>query len=66
MMGLVPARERRAAAISCRRDGRALAARGESIREPTDQTYSDRSAAVSDRWGNEWWLATHIKDVAPA
>lgn len=45
---------------------RALEAGGESIREPTDQTYGDRSAAVKDRWGNEWWLATHIKDVAPA
>jgi PhnB protein len=44
----------------------ALQAGGESIREPTDQTYGDRSAAVKDRWGNEWWLATHIKDVAPA
>ncbi len=45
---------------------RALGAGGESIREPADQTYGDRSAAVGDRWGNEWWLATHIKDVAPA
>jgi PhnB protein len=45
---------------------RALKAGGESIRKPTDQTYGDRSAAVKDRWGNEWWLATHVKDVAPA
>jgi len=44
----------------------ALGAGGESIREPTNQAYGDRSAAVNDRWGNEWWLATHIKDVAPA
>jgi uncharacterized glyoxalase superfamily protein PhnB len=45
---------------------RALAAGGESMREPVDQTYGDRTAAVKDRWGNEWWLATHIKDAAPA
>ena len=45
---------------------RALAAGGASIREPADQTYGDRTAAVKDRWGKEWWLATHIKDVAHA
>jgi len=45
---------------------RALSAGGESIREPTDEAYGDRSAAVKDCWGNGWWLATHVKDVAPA
>jgi PhnB protein len=45
---------------------RALEAGGASIRQPADQAYGDRTAAVKDRWGNEWWLATHIKDVAPA
>ena len=29
---------------------RALTAGGASIREPTDQTYGDRTAAVKDRW----------------
>ncbi len=43
---------------------RALAAGGESLREPSDQPYGDRSAAVADRWGNNWWLATHIEDVS--
>jgi uncharacterized glyoxalase superfamily protein PhnB len=43
---------------------RAITAGCESMREPADQTYGDRSAGVKDRWGNEWWLATHIKDVA--
>jgi uncharacterized glyoxalase superfamily protein PhnB len=44
---------------------RALAAGGASLREPADQFYGDRSAGVSDRWGNEWWIATHIEDVTP-
>ena len=36
---------------------------GESLREPTDEFYGDRSAGVKDAWGNEWWIATHIEDV---
>jgi uncharacterized glyoxalase superfamily protein PhnB len=43
---------------------RATEAGAISVREPADQEYGDRSAGVRDRWGNEWWLATHIKDVA--
>ncbi len=42
---------------------RALDAGCESLREPADQSYGDRSAGLKDRWGNEWWLATHVKDV---
>ncbi len=42
---------------------RALAAGGKSIMEPTDHPYGDRSGAVQDAFGNEWWIATHIKDV---
>ena len=41
----------------------AINAGAESKREPADQEYGDRSAGVQDRWGNEWWLATHIKDA---
>ncbi|MEX2159632.1 MAG: VOC family protein [Dehalococcoidia bacterium] len=44
---------------------RAMQAGGESQREPGDQPYGDRSAGVKDRWGNQWWLATHIEDVSP-
>ena len=44
---------------------RAIDAGAESMREPEDQFYGDRSAGVRDRWGNEWWLATHIEDVTP-
>ncbi len=43
---------------------RALAAGGKSIAEPTDHPYGDRSGAVRDAFGNEWWIATHINDVA--
>jgi PhnB protein len=42
---------------------RAVAAGGKSIAEPTDHPYGDRSGAVQDAFGNEWWIATHIKDV---
>ena len=43
---------------------RALAAGAKSLHEPTDQPYGDRSAAVTDSFGNTWYVATHIKDVA--
>jgi uncharacterized glyoxalase superfamily protein PhnB len=41
-----------------------LAAGATSFQEPTDQPYGDRSAAVRDNFGNKWYIATHIKDVA--
>jgi PhnB protein len=28
--------------------------------------YGDRSAAVTDPFGNFWAIATHIEDVSPA
>jgi PhnB protein len=43
---------------------RALAAGATSISEPVDHPYGDRSGAVKDAFGNEWWIATHIKDVS--
>jgi PhnB protein len=43
---------------------RALAAGAKSLHEPTDQPYGDRSAAVNDAFGNTWYIATHIEDVA--
>jgi PhnB protein len=42
---------------------RALAAGAKSIQEPADQPYGDRSAGVADAFGNQWYIATHIKDV---
>jgi uncharacterized glyoxalase superfamily protein PhnB len=44
---------------------RALDAGAISLREPADQFYGDRSGGVKDRFGNHWWLATHIEDVSP-
>ncbi len=44
---------------------RALAQGAQTIYPPTDQFYGDRSAGVSDRQGNFWWVATHIEDVDP-
>jgi PhnB protein len=36
-----------------------------SIQPPTDQPYGDRSAGVTDPFGNRWFIATHIRDVQP-
>jgi uncharacterized glyoxalase superfamily protein PhnB len=43
----------------------ALAAGASSISEPVDQPYGDRSGAVADAFGNQWYIATHIRDVNP-
>jgi PhnB protein len=42
---------------------RALAAGATSKQEPTDQPYGDRNAAVTDPFGNIWYVATHVRDV---
>ena len=41
----------------------ALEAGAISISEPADQPYGDRNAGVKDAFGNQWYMATHIKDV---
>ena len=43
---------------------RAVKAGATSIAEPVDQPYGDRSGGVKDAFGNQWYIATHIKDVA--
>ena len=43
---------------------RALTAGGTSLSAPTDQPYGDRNATVRDPFGNEWCLATPLKDAA--
>jgi PhnB protein len=43
---------------------RALAAGAKSLHEPKEQPYGDRNAAVTDAFGNIWYVATHVKDVA--
>lgn len=42
----------------------ALRAGAKSLTPPADQPYGDRSAGVVDPFGNQWFIATHIKDVA--
>ena len=42
----------------------AIDAGGKSIMEPVDQFYGDRSGAIEDPSGNQWWIATHIEDMS--
>jgi PhnB protein len=42
----------------------AIAAGAKSMKEPAEQPYGDRVGAVRDAFGNQWWIATHVKDVA--
>jgi PhnB protein len=44
---------------------RAVASGAVSKQAPTDQDYGDRVASVADPFGNLWYLATHIRGVAP-
>ncbi len=43
----------------------AVAAGAKSVMEPTNMFYGDRNAAVADPAGNQWWIGTHVEDVAP-
>lgn len=43
----------------------AMQAGATSIMEPADMFYGDRHGGVFDPGGNQWWIATHIEDVAP-
>jgi PhnB protein len=43
---------------------RALAAGAKSTQEPADQPYGDRTSAVTDPFGNTWYIATHVKDAS--
>ncbi|MEO5980649.1 MAG: VOC family protein [Chryseolinea sp.] len=33
-------------------------------RELKDEFYGDRAGCVTDAWGNQWWIATHMEDVS--
>ncbi len=44
---------------------RALRAGATSISKLADHPYGDRSGGVRDPFGNQWFIATHIKDVMP-
>jgi len=43
---------------------KAMEAGGKSIMEPIDQFYGDRSGAVEDMAGNQWWIATRKEDIS--
>jgi uncharacterized glyoxalase superfamily protein PhnB len=43
---------------------KAVAAGGKPIQELTNQPYGDRSGAVRDTQGNDWWIASHVEDVS--
>src|ERR1700722_4343681 len=43
----------------------ALEAGATSIMAPANQFYGDRNAGVKDAEGNQWYIATHVEDVAP-
>ena len=42
----------------------AIAAGATGKRPPEDQFYGDRMAAITDPFGHNWMLATHIEDVS--
>jgi PhnB protein len=35
------------------------------VMPPGDMFWGDRIAEVHDRWGNQWVLAQHVKDLSP-
>ena len=43
----------------------ALEAGGVSVEKPADVFYGDRRAGIEDPFGNNWWIATHIKEPSP-
>lgn len=42
---------------------RAIEAGATSISAPADQPYGDRTGGVQDPFGNQWFIATHLRDV---
>lgn len=43
---------------------KAIQANAASLKEPATEFYGDRTSGVKDRWGNQWWIATHVEDVS--
>ncbi len=43
---------------------RALDNGATALREPVLEFYGDRVASFADRWGTEWFLATHVEDIS--
>ena len=44
---------------------KALLAGATSLYEPADMFYGERSGGVRDPLGNNWYIATHMENVAP-
>lgn len=44
---------------------RAVAAGAEVAMPPTDMFWGDRYSSVKDKWGHQWSIATHTKDMTP-
>lgn len=42
---------------------RALEAGATSISEPADHPYGDRNAGVKDAFGNQWYIASHVRGM---
>jgi uncharacterized glyoxalase superfamily protein PhnB len=42
---------------------RALERGARVVRELQNQHYGDRNGGFADSHGNEWWVATHVRDV---
>lgn len=43
---------------------RALDAGAESVMEPADQFYGDRSGGIKDPAGNIWWISSRIEQIS--
>jgi PhnB protein len=44
---------------------KAEAAGAKILRPPKDQFYGDRTATLTDPFGHEWTVASHVEDVSP-
>jgi PhnB protein len=44
---------------------KAEAAGATILRPPKDQFYGDRTATLTDPFGHQWTVATHVEDVSP-
>jgi PhnB protein len=44
---------------------KAVKAGAKVTREVADQFYGDRSGRITDPFGHQWSISTHIEDVSP-
>lgn len=45
--------------------GRAVEAGCVEVRPVATQFYGDRTGTLTDPWGHQWTIATHVEDVSP-